>query len=69
MELVNGRPELHLRFLVTASNEAAENEQAETAVRRLVRDLKSVADCDRWVLKRGPGRNWRYLTSNDAATK
>lgn len=67
VELVGVRPQIHLRFLVPSSNEIQEDQDAQDAVLALIRDLDAVAVCGRWVLKRGPGRNWRYLTHGDAA--
>lgn len=66
VELVAGRPQVHLRFLIPTSNDVQEDLDAERAVLALIDDLADVAVCGKWVLKRGPGRNWRYLTQGMA---
>ena len=66
VELVGARPQIHLRYLIPSSNEVQEDEAAKKAVLELIRELDSVAVSGTWVLKRGPGRNWRFLTTGDA---
>lgn len=57
------RPQLHLRFAVASSEQAAEDAEAESVVRVLVDELDAVARCGRWQLRRGPGRRWRLVAS------
>lgn len=66
VELVADRPQIWLRFLIPASHEEQEDQEAQAAVLRLIEDLAPVAQCGRWVLKRGPGNSWRYLASGRA---
>lgn len=66
VELVGIRPQVHLRYLVPPTNTSAEDAEAKEAILALIRDLDPVAVCGRWVLKRGPGRNWRFLTKGEA---
>lgn len=61
VEVVQGQPQLHLRFLVTASRDVREDDVAEEAVRAVVRDLSATAHLGRWTLRRGPGRHWRTV--------
>ena len=66
VELVRGQPQIHLRFLVTGSHDAAEDDEAEGAIRDLVRSLASIAQLGRWTLRRGPGGHWRTIRSGDS---
>ncbi|WP_338747759.1 hypothetical protein [Janibacter alittae] len=63
VEVVRGQPQLHLRFLVTASRDVHEDDLAEDAVRVMARDLGAIAHLGRWTLRRGPGRHWRTVRS------
>ncbi|GAA8848094.1 hypothetical protein DUHN55_25490 [Helicobacter pylori] len=66
VELVRGQPQIHLRFLVTGSHDAREDDEAEDAVRALVAALAPVAHLGTWTLRRGPGGHWRTIRSGDA---
>lgn len=66
VEVVGGRPQIHLRFLVPASREAQQDAEAEAAVRALVRGLAVTAHLGDWQLRRGPGRHWRTILSGTA---
>lgn len=64
VEVVQGRPQLHLRFLVPAG--VRDDDVAEEAVRAMARDLGAIAHLGRWTLRRGPGRHWRTVRSGRA---
>ena len=66
VELVRGQPQIHLRFLVPATSDTAEDDEAEEAVQALVADLAPYAECGRWVIRRGPGSHWREIRSGRA---
>lgn len=66
VELVRGQPQIHLRFLVTGSHDAAEDDEAEDAVRALVGGLAPVASLGSWTLRRGPGGRWRTIRTGDS---
>lgn len=66
VELVRGQPQIHLRFLVPGSHDVAEDDEAEAAVRALLRDLSPIADLGHWVLRRGAGGRWRTVRTGDA---
>lgn len=66
VEIVQDQPQLHLRFLVTASRDVREDDVAEDAVRAMARDLGAIAHLGRWTLRRGPGRHWRTVRSGRA---
>lgn len=57
------QPQLHLRFLVPATEDDSEDAEAEAVVRVLVDELDAVARCGRWGLRRGPGRRWRLMAT------
>lgn len=66
VELVRGQPQIHLRFLVTGTHDAAEDDEAEDAVRGMVMALAPMARLGRWTLRRGPGGHWRVIRTGDS---
>lgn len=66
VEIVRGQPQIHLRFLVPASTEASEDDEAADAVRALVGVLSATAVLGGWTLRRGPGRHWRTVRTGRA---
>lgn len=66
VEIVRGQPQIHLRFLVPASTERGEDDEAEDAVRALVGVLSSTAVLGGWSLRRGPGRHWSTVRTGRA---
>lgn len=66
VEITRGQPQIHLRFLVPASTGPTEDDEAEDAVRSLVRALAPTARLGRWSLRRGPGRHWTTVRTGDA---
>ena len=66
VELVRGQPQIHLRFLVSGTHDAAEDDEAQDAVRGMVMALAPVARLGRWTLRRGPGGHWRVIRSGDS---
>ena len=66
VEVTRGQPQIHLRFLVAASHDAQEDDDAEVAVRGLVADLVGTAHLGRWTLRRGPGGHWRTIRTGDS---
>ena len=67
VEVVGGRPQIHLRFLVPASSGPQQDVEAEAAVRSLVSGLAALAHLGDWQLRRGPGRHWRTIRSGAAS--
>lgn len=67
VEVVGRQPQIHLRFLVLATHDAHEDDEAEAAVRALVRSLAATAHLGRWQLRRGPGSRWRTIRTGTAA--
>lgn len=63
------QPQLHLRFLVPATERHSEDAEAEAVVRVLVEELDEVARCGRWELRRGPGRLWRLMAVGGAVSE
>lgn len=57
------RPQVHLRFAVASSEQAAEDAEAQAVVRLLVDELDAFARCGGWLLRRGPGRRWTPVAS------
>lgn len=66
VELVRGQPQIHLRFLVSGAHDAAEDDEAEDAVRGMVMALAPMARLGRWTLRRGPGGHWRVIRTGDS---
>lgn len=66
VEVVGGRAELHLRFLVPTGDDRAQDDAAEAAVRSVVDQLGELADLSTWSLRRGPGRRWRTVRTGRA---
>ena len=66
VEIVRGQPQIHLRFLVTGAHDAAEDDEAQDAVRGMVMALAPIARLGRWTLRRGPGGHWRVIRSGDS---
>ncbi len=63
VEIVRGQPQIHLRFLVTGGHDAAEDDEAQDAVRGMVMALAPIARLGRWTLRRGPGGQWKVIRS------
>lgn len=61
VEVVRGRAQVHLRFLVPAGNDADEDDEAEWVVRGLLAGMADTAQLGRWTLRRGPGGRWRTV--------
>lgn len=57
------QPQVHLRFLVAATEDDLENAEAVAVVRVLMDELDDIALLGRWELRRGPGRRWRLTAS------
>lgn len=57
------QPQLHLRFLVPATEPQSEDAEAQAVVELLVGELDAVARCGRWQLQRWPGRRWRLIAT------
>lgn len=66
VEIVHGRPQIHLRFLVPPGSQRGEDDEAEDAARALVTVLSATAVLGGWTLRRGPGRHWRTVRSGRA---
>ncbi len=66
VEVVGGRAELHLRFLVPTGHDRAQDNEAEAAVRTLVEQLEEIAHLSTWTLRRGPGRHWSTVRTGRA---
>lgn len=66
VEVVRGRAQVHLRFLVPSGDVADENEEAEAVVHALVEGMAGTAHLGRWRLWRGPGRHWRTVRTGRA---
>lgn len=63
------RPQLHLRFLVPATEPQSEDAEAQAVARLLVSELDEVARCGPWQLRRGPGRRWRLVATGAAVSE
>ncbi|EAP99407.1 O-succinylhomoserine sulfhydrylase [Janibacter sp. HTCC2649] len=63
------QPQLHLRFLVPATERGTEDAEAKAVAGVLVDDLDEFARCGRWELRRGPGRSWRLMAAGIALSE
>ncbi|MFW5471713.1 hypothetical protein ACOCJ5_00220 [Knoellia sp. CPCC 206450] len=62
------QPRLHLRFVVDASERAAEDAEAGAVARLLVDELDELVRCGMWRLHRGPGRRSTLVATGTPTT-